>query len=444
MFSRIWATTLFCTEVGYSKTPLNGNTLIIERVEPGTCSLEEAGHYRQLLRAVGPEEFCNQTVYAEKISAKKLCTAFGVRPPAFLDGQPDESYYSLLSLAISRELTKRIKLRQYNTIDDAVNLITKSQNIIVITGAGISTSLGIPDFRSKDIGLYAQLAHLGLQDPQEVFDIKLFRNDPTIFFSVAKDILPATDRFTPTHAFIHLLQQKGKLLTNYSQNIDNIEAAAGILPEKLIQCHGSFATATCMECRYQVPCEDIYHDIKAGNIPYCQQCTNRLQAEKRPRKRKRTKNGQEKKRRRTAGGDSSDDDETYDIPQAGVMKPDITFFGEALPDHFSERLTRHDKDIVDLVIVIGTSLKVAPVSEVVPYLPAHVPQMYISMQPVSHVNFDIDLLGECDVVIAELCRRAGWKLNHPMEADTKLLDIKLADGFPSRHIFTSVKTKNLV
>jgi len=96
------------------------------------------------------------------------------------------------------------------------------------------------------------------------------------------------------------------------------------------------------------------------------------------------------------------------------MKPDITFFGEALPDRFSERLTGHDKALVDLVIVIGTSLKVAPVSEVVPYLPAHIPQMYISRTPVSHVNFDVDMLGDCDVVVAELCRRAGWDLAHEM------------------------------
>lgn len=411
------------------------------RSEPGTCNLQETNYYRQLLRSIGPQEFCKQTVESGTISARKLITAFGVRPPPYLEGEPDERYYKFLSLAISRELSKRVKLRQHNSVDDAVSLIKNSKNIIVLTGAGISTSLGIPDFRSKNIGLYDQLAHLGLDDPQEVFSIELFRRDPAIFFSVAKDILPSTERFTPTHAFIHLLQQKGKLLTNYSQNIDNIESAAGILPEKLIQCHGSFATASCVECGYQVQGDVIFDDIKAGRIPHCEQCTSRLQAEKRPRKRKRSKNGQDKKRRRTAGGNSSDDDEIYDIPEAGVMKPDITFFGEALPDKFSDRLTGHDKDVADLVIVIGTSLKVAPVSEIVPYLPAHIPQMYISMQPVSHVNFDIDLLGQCDVVITELCRRAGWALNHPMVADNKLVDIQLEEGYNSRHVFISEKVK---
>lgn len=59
-------------------------------------------------------------------------------------------------------------------------------------------------------------------------------------------------------------------------------------------------------------------------------------------------------------------------------QPDITFFGEGLPAGFHQRLADHDKDLVDLVIVIGTSLKVAPVSEVVGFLPANVPQMFIS------------------------------------------------------------------
>ncbi|KAH8809910.1 SIR2-domain-containing protein [Hyaloscypha bicolor E] len=416
-----------------------GDESLFDRAHPDSCSLEEAVAFRQQLRTIGPEEFCRRTVEAGTITAKKLLTAFGLRPPPFLDGSPDDAYYGLLSLAISRELSKRIKLPQYNSIDDAVELIKKSKNIIVLTGAGISTSLGIPDFRSKDTGLYSKLAHLGLNDPQEVFDIRIFKEDPSIFYSVARDILPSTDRFTPTHAFIHLLQQKGKLLTNYSQNIDNIEAIAGILPEKLIQCHGSFATASCVECQYQVNGELIFPDIKAGRIPKCDQCIAKLRAPA-AMKRKRSQNGSEKKRRRFDTNDDSSEEEDYDdSPRVGVMKPDITFFGEALPDRFSERLTNHDKNLVDLVIVIGTSLKVAPVSEVVPYLPAHIPQMYISRTPVSHVNFDVDMLGDCDVVVAELCRRAGWDLAHEMVPEDQKVEIKLQDGFTSRHLFSAIK-----
>lgn len=60
------------------------------------------------------------------------------------------------------------------------------------------------------------------------------------------------------------------------------------------------------------------------------------------------------------------------------FQPDITFFGEDLPDEFGRRLVHHDRERVDLVIVIGTSLKVAPVAEVPGVLPRNVPQIYIS------------------------------------------------------------------
>jgi len=188
----------------------------------------------------------------------------------------------------------------------------------------ISTSLGIPDFRSKNTGLYSQLAYLGLSDPQEVFDINLFRDDPSIFYSVAKDILPTTNRFSPTHAFIRLLQDKDKLLTNFTQNIDNLEGYAGISAEKLIQCHGSFATASCQACKYKVKGEEIYKELKAGKVAYCGRCIRRLQRPEHPvgMKRKRSSNGKShsKPRRRGDYDDNSSEEYDFDITAAGVMK----------------------------------------------------------------------------------------------------------------------------
>ena len=64
------------------------------------------------------------------------------------------------------------------------------------------------------------------------------------------------------------------------------------------------------------------------------------------------------------------------------------------------------------MIVIGTSMKVSPVNEVPNAVPSEVPHIYISREPVTHINFDIQLLGYCDDVVAELCRRAGWKIEH--------------------------------
>ena len=103
----------------------------------GSCTLDESLAFRRRLRLVGGDRFVAETVNAGAITAKKLCTAFGIRPPFFLEGEPDDAYYSLLDLAICRELSKRAKLPQYNTIDDAVTLMKKSRNIIILTGAGV-------------------------------------------------------------------------------------------------------------------------------------------------------------------------------------------------------------------------------------------------------------------------------------------------------------------
>ena len=108
-------------------------------VADGSCTLDESLAFRRRLRLIGGDRFVEETVNAGVITAKKLCTAFGIRPPFFLEGEPDEAYYSLLDLAICRELSKRAKLPQYNTIDDAVTLMKKSRNIIILTGAGVGS-----------------------------------------------------------------------------------------------------------------------------------------------------------------------------------------------------------------------------------------------------------------------------------------------------------------
>lgn len=101
------------------------------------CTIEEAFAFRKRLRHVGEDEFIAETIETGRITAKKLCTAFGIKPPSLLDGQPDHKYYPLLGLGITRELSKRVKLPEYNTVDDAVHLLKRSKNIIVLTGAGV-------------------------------------------------------------------------------------------------------------------------------------------------------------------------------------------------------------------------------------------------------------------------------------------------------------------
>ncbi|KAL8959507.1 MAG: hypothetical protein Q9183_005621 [Haloplaca sp. 2 TL-2023] len=152
-------------------------------------------------------------------------------------------------------------------------------------------------------------------------------------------------------------------------------------------------------------------------------------------KRKRSTSGLSmSKKRRQSYEDSTDEEEEYDVAVAGVMKPDITFFGEDLPETFHKRLVEHDKDLVDLVLVIGTSLKVAPVSEFSGVLPAETPQIYISREPCQHIDFDIDMIGECDIILTELCRRLGWDLQHEMVKHDGV-DVHLQEGYESRFSF---------
>ena len=86
-------------------------------------------------------------------------------------------------VVLSRVLRRRLKLPHFNTVQDALDLLAKAKNIIILSGAGISTSCGIPDFRSAN-GLYAQLQEEGeydLDDPQQMFDIQYFREQPEVF-----------------------------------------------------------------------------------------------------------------------------------------------------------------------------------------------------------------------------------------------------------------------
>ncbi|KAF1930951.1 SIR2-domain-containing protein [Didymella exigua CBS 183.55] len=364
-----------------------------------------------------------ENITSDKMTARKLCTAFNVRIPRFLDEAPDESFYQLLGLAINRELNKRPRLAQHRTIDDAARLLRERRHVLVITGAGISTSLGIPDFRSKNTGFYSRLRAMGYDEPEQVFDIHNFDDDPRIFYQLAGDIVPDLKQWSPTHAFIRLLQDHGKLLTNYTQNIDNVEANAGIRRDRLIQCHGSWATATCRKCSHNVPGEHIFDAVRAMKPAECTRCVAALAAQKPGLKRKRSSNGHGARKKRASDADSESDG-AFDLPQPGIMKPDITFFGEALPNDFFDRLKDVDKDKVDLVIVMGTSMKVAPVSEIPNFLPRHVPQIFISRDPIHHINFDIQLLGDCDVIVAELARRAGWQLRHDMLPDDQTVDVE--------------------
>lgn len=363
-------------------------------------------------------------------------------PLSIAEKYEDEKFQKFLLPVIKHFLQTRKRLPYPRKVEEFCEVLKKANNVLVITGAGISTSLGIPDFRSEKTGLYSRLEHLGLSDPQEVFDIHLFREDPSIFYSIAREILPGSEKrpFSPTHAFIKLLHDKGKLLRNYTQNIDNIEANAGVPPEKLVQCHGSFATVTCQTCGYKDQGETIYADIRAANVPKCPKCT----PTKPPARKANNKSD-----------DDDDDDDDYEQGSAHVLKPDITFFGEPLPHRFDDLLFGPDGDAAkcDLVICIGTSLKVAPVSEIIRIVSRDTPQVYISKTAIRHNEFDVTLLGPSDDVVEWLVDRINesdptdeWDLHHDMNrrhlkyySPTEFPDGTIEYQEPGTYLFQEIK-----
>ncbi|KAK7206422.1 chromatin regulatory protein Sir2 [Myxozyma melibiosi] len=352
----------------------------------------------------------------KKLSILEVLYALGLRISGPLEVLDEDTLFRLLNAAISRELSRRDALPDVATLEDVVRVIKQAKNVVILTGAGISTSLGIPDFRS-DQGIYKKLEEMGLSEPQEVFDLTVFREDPSIFYTFSKDILPSVSRFSPTHAFIKLVQDNGKLLTNYTQNIDNLETHAGISEDKLVQCHGSFAKATCQKCWHKVDGREVFDDIRNGVVSRCKQPPMVALPEGEA---VADKTAPPLRKRKRDDDDEDEDDDVHEEEASdrcnGVMKPDIIFFGEALPKTFETRLLGQDVDQCDLLICIGTSLKVAPVSEIIRVLPARVPQIYISRTPCTHATFDVSLLGDCDDVVEYLCGRMGegWELRHEM------------------------------
>ena len=335
-----------------------------------------------------------------------LLHAFGLVLPGSMLAEAEEDpllLLPLLKMVFTRILRQRKKLPQYNTVDDVLALLQSARRIIVLSGAGISVSCGIPDFRSRD-GIYAQLAadpRYELDDPSDMFDKEYFLRDPAMFFSFARTIYPDNYEPSPSHRFVRALEERGKLLRMYSQNIDTLEQKAGI--ERVLQCHGSFATATCTNaaCRLHVDGERIRSAIMEQRVPYCPRCVERQEAAVRAAKRRR--------------GPDADAEEEEEEEPLGILKPDITFFGEKLPDEF-DRCVFADRDEVDLIVVMGTSLKVAPVSDLLTHMPPSVPVVLINRTPIVHMAMDVMLLGDSDRVVEYLSTRMGLS-TMPIQAE---------------------------
>ncbi|KAG7096576.1 hypothetical protein E1B28_003996 [Marasmius oreades] len=179
--------------------------------------------------------------------------------------------------------------------------VAKCKKIVVVTGAGISCSSGIPDFRSSD-GLYALVKQ---QHPdavikgRDLFDASLFR-EPTstaLFYTFISKLKRAIDTAspTPTHNFLKTLDIKKKLLRSYTQNIDGLEERAGLSPppndstlsgkgknkiplklQRNVQLHGDIHRVRCQSCSAEFPCsEDHLIVFEQGQSPPCPECLHR-------------------------------------------------------------------------------------------------------------------------------------------------------------------------
>lgn len=265
-------------------------------------------------------------------------------------------------------------LRKLESLDLAgfAKYMKTCSNIIFMNGAGISTSAGIPDFRTPGTGLYDNLQKYNLPTPHAIFELNYFKENPEPFFSLSKELMPSNYKPTVTHYFQKLLVQKGMVRKIYTQNIDNLELLSGIDAEKIIHAHGSFRMGHCLECKAEYSMDWMKKKLEKEGFLRCEE----------------------------------------EDCSGGLVKPDIVFFGESLPDEFMNY--RSDFMKCDCLIVMGTSLKVVPFSRLPFAVKVDCPKLLINRDLAGewedYINYPdknyryVAELGECDKICLELAK----------------------------------------
>ena len=200
-----------------------------------------------------------------------------------------------------------------NDLDKLVEMINDSQNIVFFGGAGVSTSSGIPDFRSKD-GLYNSDKYE--YNPEIMLSNMFFYRKTKEFYEFYKDAMNVIN-YKPNivHNFLKRLEDSGKLTGIVTQNIDGLHSKAGC--KKVYELHGTIYKNTCIKCGKEYTEEIVFNNT---GIPLCE-C-------------------------------------------GGIIKPNVVLYGEQLPDDCYNTSVKLINE-ADMLIVAGTSLTVFPASSLV-------------------------------------------------------------------------------
>lgn len=199
-----------------------------------------------------------------------------------------------------------------NLVGELHDLILSSTHTVVFTGAGVSTASGIRDFRGKE-GIYNDTFR-GFH-VEELFGIELFRHDPSIFYAWSKDFVYGLEAFQPctVHKVLARLESMGLVHAVITQNIDRLHTLAG--SKQVLEVHGSPSYHHCMQCQRAYTYDEVAPRVRADEVPTCR-C-------------------------------------------GGVLKPDIVFYGEGLPEEVFSRAVEACQH-ADLCLVLGSSLTVYP------------------------------------------------------------------------------------
>ena len=284
-------------------------------------------------------------------------------------------------------------------------LSEKCQSVVILAGAGMSVVSGIPDFRSAN-GLYATMDPDSLtatqterdlirMDPSIALDNRLFLQNQLPCLEVNRQFLLGTKdqvwKATLAHRFVELLHRKtNKLIRLYTQNIDGLEDQCNDLPrDKIVNVHGSMDQAECGMCRSEVDfetfCTNVRHKIKdiTGTDP-------------------------------TAPAASS----YIECPICGynALRPAIVLFKQNLPQRFFE-LASNDVENADLLLILGTSLRVAPANSLIYRVPRTCLRVLVNRDPVgTHLGIqygpmaerDYFAPGDIDATMLQLMTHLGW------------------------------------